>query len=347
MFKKILKFSIGAAAALLFFELYFQTSEIFNPSFVMDDAFFGRKLKPNARITAIKESYNMTEVNEAGYLGKAYPIKKSTPNTVRIALIGDSFVEGFQVKDKFHFRNVLESELAKNNPGMNFEVLNFGRSGLDFRTMYIFYELIVKHYNPDIVLIFVNESDFKTRDENLGPYLMLNNSNGTFSFDYSFNNSESFRKKIKTSYLRRFSMYSLLQADLAAFESGKTMQVLFDKLYPLSEKSEEVTKSNFDSDPFKPLNRAILNEYSKVQSNTGTQFYTVSVNKLTDDTRKLIDSSGIKVFDLEEVYRRLTFNNINPFYWKATNMMGHWNQDAHYAIGKYISYKITGILENK
>ena len=128
--KKIFSFFIASIFTLLLFEAYFQTTEISLPSTVQDDSTFGRTFKPNARINLIKESFYMGEVNRSSYLGPEYEINKPK-NTIRIALIGDSFVEGIQVADKFHFRNILEQELKTKINNHLIEVLNFGRSGLD------------------------------------------------------------------------------------------------------------------------------------------------------------------------------------------------------------------------
>lgn len=334
--KKFLRFFAAAIITLFLFEIYFQATEISLPSTVQDDSTFGRSFRPNERINLIRESFYMGKVNKYGYLGPAYGIKKPE-NTIRIALIGDSFVEGIQVADKFHFRNILEQELKAQVNDKLIEVLNFGRSGLDFRKMYIYYELLAKKYNPDIVFIFVNESDFRTKDNNLGPDLKLTK-NDKLEIDFGFVNSKQFQNKIKSAYLRNFSMYSLLQADYANYNSGNTFKILLDKFYYTNLKNNEeetVTKYNFDNDEFANLNELILKNLSTESS--GTRFIIVPIDKMSERYNQLISKYAIEIAALTNVYNNLEKQGINPFYWNATNKYGHWNQQAHNYIGNYLA----------
>jgi len=53
-----------------------------------------------------------------------------------------------------------------------------------------------------------------------------------------------------------------------------------------------------------------------------------------------------KMIELYYVLDNLKNNNINPFYWKATNKEGHWNHIAHKSIGKFLSQQIIKIKYN-
>ena len=130
IFISFLKFFTTVIISILLFEGYFSLSEISLPSTVMDDTTFGRAFKPNARVHNKKEGSALLQVNSEGYLGPVYTKKKNN-QTFRIVLIGDSFVEGIQVAEKYHFRSVMEKELNSSNTEFKYEVLNFGRSGLD------------------------------------------------------------------------------------------------------------------------------------------------------------------------------------------------------------------------
>ena len=114
----------------------------------------------------------MTEVNTFGYLGPGYPAEKPA-NTIRIALIGDSYVAGLQLFERHHFRARLERELSAAT-GERIEVLNFGIGGIDFRGMYAMYEGKVLRYQPDLVLFFVTKRDFQTKDTLPAPGVVLN-----------------------------------------------------------------------------------------------------------------------------------------------------------------------------
>jgi len=344
--KKIFSFIITSIITLLCFEFYFQTSEISLPSTVQDDSTFGRSFKPHARINLIKESFYMGEVNELGYLGPAYPVEKPS-NTIRIALIGDSFVEGFQVADKYHFRNILENELKRKIRNQNIEVLNFGRSGLDFRKMYIYYELRAKEYKPDIVLIFLTESSFRTRDNNLGPDLIFDK-NKKLEIDFRFANSQEFKTKINNTEVRNFSIFSLFQAVYANLSAGKTPVILFDKLftfYSTNTEEETFTRADFESDEFAELNELVLKEYSI--ENSQKKIVIVPIEKISKKYNELISKYKIDIYSLDSIYNELNNNGINPFYWNATNKLGHWNQIAHNYIGNYLASSISELIAKK
>ena len=71
-------FFLAFIISVLFFELYFQTSEISVPSIIQNDSNLGRSFRPEARINLVKESFYIGKVNALGYLGPAYPALKNT-----------------------------------------------------------------------------------------------------------------------------------------------------------------------------------------------------------------------------------------------------------------------------
>lgn len=331
-------FFLAFILTVLFFELYFQTSEISVPSIIQNDSNLGRSFRPEARINLVKESLYIGKINALGYLGPEYSIFKN-PNTIRVALIGDSFIEGLQVKEKFHFRSVLESKLRSKSNNKNIEVLNFGRSGLDFRRMYILHELYVKEFKPDIVLFFVNESDFTTYDERIGPELIMDE-NKNLIIDKRFAESEEFDRKIKYSSLRSFSIYNLFQSAYTNYIAGETSNILFGKLPIPAIGGDDNNELEEKHDKLFRLNSAVLNNLSKEKS--GTQIIIVSIasnkaNRLTEDYTELIKEYGIEILFLDEVYNELENKGVDPFFWAATNQRGHWNYEAHNAIGKFLS----------
>lgn len=97
--------------------------------------------------------------NSLDWRDKERTVKK--PDSVtRIAVLGDSYIEGSQVNDDQTFTRQLEQMLP---PG-KFEVLNFGLSSIGTVQERILYEKLVKNYDPDIVIVAFYMNDVRNND---------------------------------------------------------------------------------------------------------------------------------------------------------------------------------------
>ncbi len=107
---------------------------------------------------ALLESVNFPQIivhtNAAGFRGtREYAIEKPK-GTIRIAVLGDSFVFGFGVQDSESFPALLESQNKTR------EVLNLGVPGYGIDQIYLSYREIARQYHLDIVLIGIFPEDF-------------------------------------------------------------------------------------------------------------------------------------------------------------------------------------------
>ena len=98
-------FTVGAIIGLLLLELFYQLVEIQLPYHELSEQ-IGKKMIPNKRINYFKEGFYIGKSNEYGYLGNSYPPSR-TNKSIRIALLGDSFTEGFHVFEDHHFGLIL------------------------------------------------------------------------------------------------------------------------------------------------------------------------------------------------------------------------------------------------
>ena len=122
----ILKGFLAFVITLIILELFLRWSGTSSAAFVIDDDNLGRVLRPNTNIILVNEGFFMGRVNRGGYLGPYYPEEKPS-QTVRIALIGDSFVAGLQLFGRYHFRTIMEQSL-KDSLSDSVQVLNFAGS---------------------------------------------------------------------------------------------------------------------------------------------------------------------------------------------------------------------------
>jgi hypothetical protein len=103
------------------------------------------------------KSNNYIKTNSLGYIGDEYAIEKPR-DTVRIAVFGDSIVEGLQVNYYENFNKILENALnASGSCGKKYEVMNFGVGGTGTFLQYQGYKKIASKFDPDIIFLFFHE----------------------------------------------------------------------------------------------------------------------------------------------------------------------------------------------
>lgn len=99
------------------------------------------------------ENTNYVKINSEGFRDREHT-KAKPANTLRIAVIGDSFAEARQVPAESAFWTVIERELQKSEPrGRNIEVLNFGVGGYGTVEELLTLRERVWEYSPDVVLL--------------------------------------------------------------------------------------------------------------------------------------------------------------------------------------------------
>lgn len=108
--------------------------------------------------TAVLESANFSRVdvhtNSAGFRGKRDYSQEKSSGVIRVAVLGDSFVFGFGVRDDETFPALLESGNSRR------EVLNIGVPGYGMDQIYLSYRELARKFRPDIVLIGIFPEDF-------------------------------------------------------------------------------------------------------------------------------------------------------------------------------------------
>ncbi|RYY69478.1 MAG: SGNH/GDSL hydrolase family protein [Chitinophagaceae bacterium] len=188
--KPIFVFILSCIASLLLLEGYFQITEFQLPYFELSST-VGKKMLPSKRITHFSEGFYLGGTNQYGYLGTGYPIEK-TPGKVRVAIIGDSYVEGLHVSDKEHFTRIAETILNKSLTSPKYEVLNFGVGNYNYNDMIISYMNYIRQFKPDIIVFLLEKGDFEFRP-NFMPSPSLKLEKDSVVIDYSFTKTPVFK----------------------------------------------------------------------------------------------------------------------------------------------------------
>jgi hypothetical protein len=178
---RLLLMSASVFAALLVVEVGLRIAGFtyFNPYTV--DRELGFSLRPNAAGWWTREGKTYVTLNAHGFRDRGHLIAKP-PGTFRIAILGDSFAEAFQVPLEKTFWSVLEQRISSCRPDMKIEVLNFGVSGFSTGRELIMLRNRVWQYSPDlIVLLFTPGNDVSDNSRKLDrnrvqalPYFVIN-----------------------------------------------------------------------------------------------------------------------------------------------------------------------------
>jgi hypothetical protein len=132
------------------------------PVFLAYSATRGWKLRAGAKGWQTQEGHAFIRLNRWGYRGDDWTVPIRPKNTLRIAVLGDSFVEAQQVARQDTACEVVQRELARMLPAIargrfrdvkQVEVMNFGVDG--YGTAQEFYTLVedVWQFAPDIVVL--------------------------------------------------------------------------------------------------------------------------------------------------------------------------------------------------
>ena len=188
----------SVVCALLIFEVFLRLVGYTYPVFYRPDEARGYSLWPGVEGRYRREGAAHVRINSDGLRDREHAQPKPA-NTLRIAVVGDSYAEAFQVEREQTFWSVLEAGL-RDCPalaGREVEVINFGVSGYGTAQELLTLREKVWGYSPDVVLLAVttnndvldNSRALKMTDEI--PYFVMNGDQLTL--DDSFRHTAAFR----------------------------------------------------------------------------------------------------------------------------------------------------------
>lgn len=124
---------------------------------------------PNASYRFEFEGFSEGHFNSHGFRDYERTIEKPR-GTFRIAIIGDSYVEGLHVDLSETFPALLDQHFDHGAISQNVEVLTFGHSAYGTSDALMYYLNYAAEYSPDmVVLAFVTRTDFADNSARLSP----------------------------------------------------------------------------------------------------------------------------------------------------------------------------------
>lgn len=129
----------------------------------------GYSNRPNAAWVQRSEGFASVSTNSRGFRDAEWVIAKPD-NSIRIAVLGDSFTEATQVAEEERFTELLEKQFREKRlfNGKKIEVMNFGSSGYGTAQQLMTWRHDARRYKPDfVVLAFLSGNDIRNNSEKL------------------------------------------------------------------------------------------------------------------------------------------------------------------------------------
>jgi hypothetical protein len=328
---------LSIAGCMGIFEVYMRSAEIELPSMEIDRK-LGEVYLPNHPMIKFHDGFYMGTVNKYGYLGVANHLKKAD-NEIRIGLLGDSYVAALELFERHHFKTIVENELNQDSLNV-YKLANFGKTGFHLPGIYAHYMEFVSKFDMDYNLIFLNNANLHEAEYRFSPQFSMEN--GELVMRSDFAESDDFKLYDHIRSLTNSSLFLLLNRCKSLAQNGRTPYILFDKFYTPFE--HPATTS--DPEP-QAIEAVALDEIRlKMLENLGKvkNLMVVLETDIAQETRKQLNDLDLTIVDLYPVIKSLQDQGINPYYWKVRGKEGHWNAQAHKAVGGYLAHRLKQIF---
>ncbi|MGH7933786.1 MAG: SGNH/GDSL hydrolase family protein, partial [Candidatus Binataceae bacterium] len=152
----VLSVVFGVVVALIIADAGVRIANHWFPYFYCYDQYRGWGLEPGAAGYYDREGHSDVRINNDGFRGPDYTLAKPR-NTIRVAVLGDSYVEAMQVPEDETFTAIIQRELADcpRLKGSRIQAMNFGVAGYGTAQELMTLKHKVWKYSPDIVVLAV------------------------------------------------------------------------------------------------------------------------------------------------------------------------------------------------
>lgn len=306
------------------------------------------------------------KINRFGWRDKERSLAKD-PSVYRIAVLGDSFVEAFQVEQDRTFLALAEQKLNKLN--LPVELLNFGCSGCAQAEEFLILQNETQKFSPDRVILFFHpESDIQdiskeTALRPLRPFYTLS-PEGELLLDNSFSKTLKYDLVTLTRFLNRHSaLFAFLSERYKALEFSERMkQILKPQAKAAAEISSQKTEGPLSLCTKHPdpvyvknyqLTKALMKAMAAYCKERKIPFLLVCIdtafmnppadeNFFEEDLRKYALKLGIEYIGLQKIVRRSYDEKKTPLHFG-----GHWNYEGHRVVADLLAKKLKGVLHHE
>ena len=206
-------FAGSLVVAFLLAELVLRVIGFSAPVLYTYDDVTGSRLLAGADGWQREEGEAFVRVSHDGLRDREHSLAKP-PNTVRIAILGDSMAEALQVPQEKTFWSVLEQKIKSCHAfaSRNVEIMNFGVSGYGTAQEFLAFRQRAAAYSPDVtVLAFYAGNDVRNNSKELEPFKLrpfFNVQDGKLVLDNSFLSNREYLA-FKSTFDRRKILFNL------------------------------------------------------------------------------------------------------------------------------------------
>jgi hypothetical protein len=354
---------------LLILEVILRTTHLFNAriSWSEPDETYGWRFAPRAEYwnRPVEGGRSSGIINSYGWRDVEWSVTKK-PGVYRVAVVGDSYVEAFQVELSETFLKIAESILS--DKGHTVELMNFGRSGFTTSEELLVIRDQVLKFSPDLIVLFfyppndIRDISKALAPEKLRPFFLYDKNVSVLYVDTSFTTGSTFKlKKLINSFKRNSALISLTMeryqlllrrregyADgdcslsgylslataspdplyLQAFEMNK---MLVRETASMVKNQADMLLVTIDSVGWK------ISDEQCLQSKDATfnPFY------YEDELRTIALAENIQYLGLQREFRKDWEKNRRELHW------GHWNYEGHRFVAELLAEKIKTILDSR
>lgn len=319
------------------------------------------------------------KINSYGWRDKEWSLGKPQ-NTYRIAVLGDSYVEAFQVESYSTFLTLTEQLLNKDH-NLRVELMNFGRSGFTQTEELIVLKNEVLQFSPDMVVVFftpkndILDVSKETAVDLNRPFYHISGS-GELMLDTNFTEKREFKIK---SFINRFKQHSALISFFTQryniYKRHKRQKRARAKNIPKTKNTITLPKeidrylslctATPDAAYLRSyqLNKILIKAMSDYSKEKGIRFMLVTIdipsyipeiekrykyidltfdaNFFEDDLRSYAGLLKIEYIGLQRIFRQFYENTGVPLHW------GHWNYEGHKVVANALADKLESIIYSK
>jgi hypothetical protein len=350
-------------------EILLRCTHLFNARIAIakPDPLLGWSFVPNGRYWSNSENNHPIsgKFNSFGWRDREWSVEKET-GILRIAVLGDSFVEAFQVESEKSFLQMTEQIINKKNKN-KVELMNFGRSGCTQTEELLILKNYVSRFSPDMVVLFfaavndIEDVSFETAPDKIRPFYKIEK--GQLILDTSFTETRSYKIK---SFINWFKLHSILVSLLCErynyYQGFKNISREKDnqsgKLEPY------ITLCTANANPKflvnYQLNKELIKEMKSFCRSRGIRFMlsvidissylpeneqkyksidpSFNTSFFEDDLKTFAESISADYLGLQKLFRKSYENNHIPLHW------GHWNYEGHKVVARGLADKLNSIF---